>query len=102
MTADRRSYSRRAAYHGGQGGGLFVKGWHAACEENLQRSREAEGVQPVAQVAPQPINLFMNTPGGAGGRDARMAAGGDERERPRRPARQARRIVAVSDVRRTS
>ena len=42
--------------------GLGVQGWHASCEENLQRALEAVGVQPIPRFAPQPINLFMNTP----------------------------------------
>ena len=41
--------------------GLGVEGWHASCEENLQRALEAVGVDP-PRFAPQPINLFMNTP----------------------------------------
>jgi uncharacterized protein len=47
--------------------GLGVEGWHASCEENLQRALEALGVQPVPRFAPQPINLFMNTPARADG-----------------------------------
>jgi uncharacterized protein YcgI (DUF1989 family) len=42
--------------------GLGVEGWHASCEENLQRALEALGVERVPRFAPQPINLFMNTP----------------------------------------
>jgi uncharacterized protein YcgI (DUF1989 family) len=42
--------------------GLGVEGWHASCEENLQRALEALEVDPVPRFAPQPINLFMNTP----------------------------------------
>jgi uncharacterized protein YcgI (DUF1989 family) len=42
--------------------GLGVEGWHASCEENLHKALEALGVQPVPRFAPQPINLFMNTP----------------------------------------
>ena len=47
--------------------GLGVQGWHASCEENLQRALEAVGVQPIPRFAPQPINLFMNTPARADG-----------------------------------
>jgi hypothetical protein len=47
--------------------GLGVEGWHASCEENLQRALEALGVQPIPRFAPQPINLFMNTPAGLDG-----------------------------------
>lgn len=42
--------------------GLGVEGWHASCEENLHHSLEALGVAPIPRFAPQPINLFMNTP----------------------------------------
>jgi uncharacterized protein YcgI (DUF1989 family) len=42
--------------------GLGVEGWHASCEENLQRALEELGVAPIPRFAPQPINLFMNTP----------------------------------------
>jgi uncharacterized protein YcgI (DUF1989 family) len=42
--------------------GLGVEGWHASCQENLQRALAALGVEPVPRFAPQPINLFMNTP----------------------------------------
>ena len=42
--------------------GLGVEGWHASCEENLHRALEPLGVEPIARFAPQPINLFMNTP----------------------------------------
>jgi uncharacterized protein YcgI (DUF1989 family) len=41
--------------------GLGVDGWHASCEENLQNALRAIGVDP-PRYAPQPINLFMNTP----------------------------------------
>jgi uncharacterized protein len=47
--------------------GLGVEGWHASCEENLRRALEALGVQQVPRFAPQPINLFMNTPARADG-----------------------------------
>lgn len=39
---------------------LGVEGWHASCQENLQRAMAAIG-HPDVEV-PQPINLFMNTP----------------------------------------
>jgi uncharacterized protein len=42
-------------------GGLGVEGWHASCEENLQEALTAAGVE-APRFAPQPINLFMNTP----------------------------------------
>ena len=42
--------------------GLGVEGWHGSCEENLHRALEALAVQPIPRFAPQPINLFMNTP----------------------------------------
>jgi uncharacterized protein YcgI (DUF1989 family) len=40
---------------------LGVTGWHASCEENLQNALLAIDVEP-PRFAPQPINLFMNTP----------------------------------------
>jgi uncharacterized protein YcgI (DUF1989 family) len=40
---------------------LGVTGWHASCEENLQNAMREIGVDP-PRFAPQPINLFMNTP----------------------------------------
>src|SRR5207302_749298 len=46
--------------------GLGVDGWHASCEENLQTALRAVGVEP-PRFAPQPINLFMNTPARADG-----------------------------------
>jgi uncharacterized protein len=42
--------------------GLGVDGWHASCEENLHEALDALGVEPIPRFAPQPINLFMNTP----------------------------------------
>ncbi len=45
--------------------GLGAPGWHASCEENLQRAMAALGHEGI--VIPQPINLFMNIPVGAGG-----------------------------------
>jgi len=47
--------------------GLGVEGWHASCEENLHHALEALGVEPIPRFAPQPINLFMNTPARADG-----------------------------------
>jgi uncharacterized protein YcgI (DUF1989 family) len=41
--------------------GLGVDGWHASCQENLQTALRGVGVEP-PRFAPQPINLFMNTP----------------------------------------
>jgi uncharacterized protein len=38
--------------------GLGVEGWHASCEENLQRAMAALGHDEVE--VPQPINLFTN------------------------------------------
>jgi hypothetical protein len=46
--------------------GLGVEGWHASCQENLQNALREIGVEP-PPFAPQPINLFMNTPAGADG-----------------------------------
>jgi uncharacterized protein YcgI (DUF1989 family) len=40
--------------------GLGVEGWHASCQENLQRAMAALGHTQVE--IPQPINLFMNIP----------------------------------------
>jgi uncharacterized protein len=45
---------------------LGVTGWHASCEENLQKAMSEIGVEP-PRYAPQPINLFMNTPARASG-----------------------------------
>jgi uncharacterized protein YcgI (DUF1989 family) len=39
---------------------LGVEGWHASCEENLQKEMEAIGVAGVE--IPQPVNLFTNFP----------------------------------------
>ncbi len=44
--------------------GLGVEGWHASCQENLLGAMRLLGVEPVE--VPQPINLFMNIPVGAG------------------------------------
>ncbi len=41
--------------------GLGAEGWHASCQENLQTALQGAGVEP-PRFAPQPINLFMNTP----------------------------------------
>jgi len=46
--------------------GLGVEGWHASCQENLQTALREIGVDP-PRFAPQPINLFMNTPAEAEG-----------------------------------
>jgi uncharacterized protein YcgI (DUF1989 family) len=40
--------------------GLGVDGWHASCQENLQRAMAEQGHDSVE--VPQPINLFMNIP----------------------------------------
>lgn len=40
--------------------GLGVEGWHASCQENLQRAMRELGHEHVE--IPQPINLFMNIP----------------------------------------
>jgi uncharacterized protein YcgI (DUF1989 family) len=40
--------------------GLGVEGWHASCEENLQKALAEHGIERV--MAPQPVNLFMNIP----------------------------------------
>src|ERR671936_2434519 len=42
--------------------GLGVEGWHASCQENLQRAMAALGHERIE--IPQPINLFMNIPVG--------------------------------------
>ena len=44
---------------------LGVSGWHASCEENLRRAMAALGERNIE--VPQPINLFMHIPVGAGG-----------------------------------
>jgi uncharacterized protein YcgI (DUF1989 family) len=54
--------------------GLGVEGWHASCEENLHRALEALDAQPIPRFAPQPINLFMNTPARADGTIEWLAA----------------------------
>ena len=46
--------------------GLGVEGWHASCQENMQTALRDAGFAP-PRFAPQPINLFMNTPAGADG-----------------------------------
>lgn len=40
--------------------GLGVEGWHASCEENLQKALAEHGIE--WGMAPQPVNLFMNIP----------------------------------------
>jgi uncharacterized protein len=58
--------------------GLGVQGWHASCQENLQRAMADLGVEHVE--VPQPINLFMNIPvleGGAIGWEAAPTTAGD-------------------------
>ena len=45
--------------------GLGVDGWHASCQENLQRAMNEVGHERVE--VPQSINLFMNIPVGADG-----------------------------------
>lgn len=44
---------------------LGVVGWHASCQENLQRALETIGIEP--GLVPQPVNVFMNTPAGPDG-----------------------------------
>jgi uncharacterized protein len=53
--------------------GLGVEGWHASCQENLQSALRSIGVEP-PRFAPQPINLFMNTPAQADGTIAWLPA----------------------------
>jgi uncharacterized protein len=53
--------------------GLGVDGWHASCEQNLQTALRDVGVEP-PRYAPQPINLFMNTPAQADGTIAWLPA----------------------------
>jgi uncharacterized protein YcgI (DUF1989 family) len=58
--------------------GLGVEGWHASCQENLQRAMAELGVERVE--VPQPINLFMNIPvldGGAIGWEPAPTKAGD-------------------------
>src|SRR5918996_2490609 len=45
--------------------GLGVEGWHASCQENLERAMAALGFDRIE--IPQPINLFMNIPVREGG-----------------------------------
>jgi uncharacterized protein YcgI (DUF1989 family) len=45
--------------------GLGVDGWHASCQENLQRAMAELGFERVE--VPQSINLFMNIPVAADG-----------------------------------
>jgi uncharacterized protein len=45
--------------------GLGVEGWHASCQENLQRAMAAFGQERIE--IPQPINLFTNIALGAEG-----------------------------------
>jgi uncharacterized protein YcgI (DUF1989 family) len=40
--------------------GLGVEGWHASCQENLQKAMTALGHERIE--IPQPINVFMNIP----------------------------------------
>jgi uncharacterized protein YcgI (DUF1989 family) len=44
---------------------LGAQGWHASCQENLQRAMAALGHSGIE--IPQPINLFMNIPVGEEG-----------------------------------
>ena len=66
---------------------LGAPGWHASCEENLQRAMAALGHEGI--VIPQPINLFMNIPVGAERHD-RLGARADRRGRLGHPAGRAR------------
>jgi uncharacterized protein YcgI (DUF1989 family) len=45
--------------------GLGVEGWHASCQENLQKAMAELGFERVE--VPQSINLFMNIPVAADG-----------------------------------
>lgn len=45
--------------------GLEVAGWHASCQENLQKAMKEVGQERVE--VPQSINLFMNIPVGVDG-----------------------------------
>jgi uncharacterized protein YcgI (DUF1989 family) len=45
--------------------GLGVEGWHASCQENLQKAMAELGYERVE--VPQSINLFMNIPVGEDG-----------------------------------
>jgi hypothetical protein len=57
--------------------GLGVHGWHASCQENLERAMAGLGFTDIE--VPQPINLFMNIPvhpdGTLGWEPARSRAG---------------------------
>jgi uncharacterized protein YcgI (DUF1989 family) len=58
--------------------GLGVEGWHASCQENLQKAMAELGVERIE--IPQPINLFMNIPvleQGAIGWEPAMTKAGD-------------------------
>jgi uncharacterized protein len=57
---------------------LGAEGWHASCQENLQRAMKDLSIDRVE--VPQPINLFMNIPVGRGGSlgwEAASSAPGD-------------------------
>lgn len=57
--------------------GLGVQGWHASCQENLERAMSGLGFSDIE--VPQPVNLFMNIPvhgdGSFGWEPARSQAG---------------------------
>jgi uncharacterized protein len=57
--------------------GLGVTGWHASCQENLQRALDARGLH--VPLIPQSVNLFMHIPvasdGSLGWEPARSRAG---------------------------
>jgi len=52
--------------------GLAVEGWHASCQENVEKAMAGCGFDKV--VVPQSINLFMDTPGLEDGRIAWLEA----------------------------
>ena len=52
--------------------GLEVKGWHASCQENIEKAMASVGFENI--VVPQSINLFMDTPGLEDGRIAWLEA----------------------------
>ena len=57
--------------------GLGVEGWHASCQENLQRAMREQGHDDIC--IPQSVNLFMNIPvasdGGLGWEPAQTGPG---------------------------
>ena len=67
--------------------GLGVEGWHASCQENLQKAMAALGYEGIE--IPQPINVFMNIPV-LDDWEIGLGAGADEGRRLGHAARGAR------------